>query len=317
MSSASVITLVQHLDEAQGACNSAGADQVVPKPFVPGHLSGAVRAALRTRDPDSILQMATSIRVGDVLFDAERREVRWDDGFRVRFSAREWELLAVLLGHANRYFSAEELRDAAWRDASLGRTRSAATCTGCAASSRAGAAVPPGHQPRPRLLPAPRSGAAPRGGVGSRTRGARVDRAGAADSHTLASDADRSRSGARSLRRSLDAAQRGRADALLLHGEPGIGKTALLDDTATHAEKRGFGFLRARGLESESGLPYAGLSELLAPILVHRDALPAVQEHALAGALALEGGEPPTASPWRRPCSGSSTRPPMRARCSC
>ena len=119
VSSASVITLVQHLDEAQGAY-SAGADQVVPKPFVPGHLSGAVRAALRTRDPDSILQMATSIRVGDVLFDAERREVRWDDGFRVRFSAREWELLAVLLGHANRYFSAEELRDAAWRDASLG-----------------------------------------------------------------------------------------------------------------------------------------------------------------------------------------------------
>jgi predicted ATPase len=95
------------------------------------------------------------------------------------------------------------------------------------------------------------------------------------------------------LRRSLDAAQRGRADALLLHGEPGIGKTALLEDTAAHAEKRGFGFLRARGLESESSLPYAGLSELLAPILSHRDALPAVQEHALAGALALEGGEPP------------------------
>jgi DNA-binding response OmpR family regulator len=99
---------------------AAGADHVLPRPFVPGHLSGAVHAALRARDPDTILQMASSIRVGDVLFDAERREVRWDDGFRVRFSAREWELLAVLLGHANRFFTAEDLRDAAWGDASLG-----------------------------------------------------------------------------------------------------------------------------------------------------------------------------------------------------
>ena len=128
---------------------------------------GAVRAALRTRDPDSILQMATSIRVGDVLFDAERREVRWDDGFRVRFSAREWELLAVLLGHANRYFTAEELRDAAWRDASLGtdQVRGYVYRLRRKLEGRH-AALPPRHQPRPRLLPAPRSGAAPRGGVG-------------------------------------------------------------------------------------------------------------------------------------------------------
>ena len=93
---------------------------MLPRPFVPGHLAGAIQAALRARDPDSILQMASSIRVGEVLFDAERREVRWDDGFRVRFSAREWELLAVLLSHANRFFNAEDLRDAAWGDASLG-----------------------------------------------------------------------------------------------------------------------------------------------------------------------------------------------------
>jgi DNA-binding response OmpR family regulator len=116
---ASVIVLAEDLSEAREAY-AHGADQVLPRPFVPGHLAGAVQAALRARDPDSILQMASSIRVGDVLFDAERREVRWDDGFRVRFSAREWELLAVLLGHANRFFNAEDLRDAAWGDASLG-----------------------------------------------------------------------------------------------------------------------------------------------------------------------------------------------------
>jgi DNA-binding response OmpR family regulator len=117
--SASLIVLADDLGEAREAYAN-GADQVLPRPFVPGHLAGAVQAALRARDPDSILQMASSIRVGEVLFDAERREVRWDDGFRVRFSAREWELLAVLLSHANRFFNAEDLRDAAWGDASLG-----------------------------------------------------------------------------------------------------------------------------------------------------------------------------------------------------
>jgi DNA-binding response OmpR family regulator len=116
---ASLIVLAQSLADA-GPLYAAGADHVLPRPFVPGHLTGAIAAALRARDPDTVLQMASAVRVGDVLFDAERREVRWDDGFRVRFSAREWELLAVLLAHANRFFTAEELRDAAWGDASLG-----------------------------------------------------------------------------------------------------------------------------------------------------------------------------------------------------
>ncbi len=116
---ASLIVLAENLADARPLF-AAGADHVLPRPFVPGHLAGAIAAALRARDPDAMLQMASSIRVGDVLFDAERREVRWDDGFRVRFSAREWELLAVLLAHANRFFTAEALRDAAWGDASLG-----------------------------------------------------------------------------------------------------------------------------------------------------------------------------------------------------
>jgi DNA-binding response OmpR family regulator len=111
------------LDEALGTAREAydsGADQVLPKPFVPGHLAGAIRAALRTRGPESIVAVANTIRVGDVEFNSDRREVRWDDDFRVRFSAREWELLAVLLAHTNRFFSARELRGLAWDDDHLG-----------------------------------------------------------------------------------------------------------------------------------------------------------------------------------------------------
>jgi two-component system, OmpR family, response regulator len=111
------------LDEALGIAREAydsGADQVLPKPFVPGHLAGAIRAALRTRGPESILAVANTIRVGQVEFNADRREVRWDDEFRVRFSAREWELLSVLLAHTNRFFSARELRALAWDDDRLG-----------------------------------------------------------------------------------------------------------------------------------------------------------------------------------------------------
>jgi DNA-binding response OmpR family regulator len=111
------------LDEALGIAREAydsGADQVLPKPFVPGHLAGAIRAALRTRGPESIVAVANTIRVGDVEFNSDRREVRWDDDFRVRFSAREWELLSVLLAHTNRFFSARDLRALAWDDDHLG-----------------------------------------------------------------------------------------------------------------------------------------------------------------------------------------------------
>ena len=111
------------LDEALGIAREAydsGADQVLPKPFVPGHLAGAMRAALRTRGPESIVAVASTIRVGDVEFNSDRRELRWDDDFRVRFSAREWELLSVLLANTNRFFSARELRSLAWDDEHLG-----------------------------------------------------------------------------------------------------------------------------------------------------------------------------------------------------
>ncbi|MDX6722833.1 MAG: hypothetical protein QOD73_1237, partial [Solirubrobacteraceae bacterium] len=84
----------------------------------------------------------------------------------------------------------------------------------------------------------------------------------------------------------IEAAREGRSAVLLVHGEAGMGKTALLRDAAEQAT--GLRVLRARGIESESHLPFAALSELLAPLLDLRGEIPPVQAQALGGALALE-----------------------------
>ena len=84
----------------------------------------------------------------------------------------------------------------------------------------------------------------------------------------------------------IEAAREGRSAALLVHGEAGMGKTTLLRDAADRAH--GMRVLRARGIESESELPFAALSELLSPLLDLRSEIPPVQAQALGGALALE-----------------------------
>ena len=93
----------------------------------------------------------------------------------------------------------------------------------------------------------------------------------------------------REIEEMLDRARAGRGGALLLRGEAGIGKTALLQ----HAHRRAIGMtvLSARGIESESEIPFSGLSELLRPLLARIRGLPDRQAAALAGALALG---PPT-----------------------
>jgi DNA-binding CsgD family transcriptional regulator len=77
----------------------------------------------------------------------------------------------------------------------------------------------------------------------------------------------------------------GRSGVLVLRGEPGIGKSALLDLVVRLA--RGFGVLRALGTESESGIAFAGLQELVRPVAGLVAGLPERQRAVLAGALAL------------------------------
>lgn len=83
----------------------------------------------------------------------------------------------------------------------------------------------------------------------------------------------------------LGQARGGHSGVLAVVGEPGIGKSALLEYAAQAAG--GMRVLRARGIESEAEVPFAGLAELLRPVLGVMEQIPAPQAQALAGALAL------------------------------
>ena len=83
----------------------------------------------------------------------------------------------------------------------------------------------------------------------------------------------------------LEAARESRSGVLVLRGDAGIGKTALLERALGRAD--GMRVLTGAGVEAESELPFAGLHQLLWPILDHADALPDVQSRALRGAFGL------------------------------
>ncbi|MFF1613835.1 AAA family ATPase [Amycolatopsis sp. NPDC058278] len=89
----------------------------------------------------------------------------------------------------------------------------------------------------------------------------------------------------------LAAARAGRSRVLLLRGEAGIGKTALLDYVAARAT--GCRVARTAGVESEQELPYAGLQRLCVPFLGRLEHLPAPQLAALGTAFGLTAGDPP------------------------
>ena len=81
------------------------------------------------------------------------------------------------------------------------------------------------------------------------------------------------------LDRLLEAMHAGQSAVLVLRGEAGIGKTALLEYTAERAE--GCRVLHAVGVESEMELPFAGLHQLCAPLLGGLGRLPPPQREAL------------------------------------
>src|SRR5215475_8585129 len=93
------------------------------------------------------------------------------------------------------------------------------------------------------------------------------------------------------LDRLLAEAQRGRSAVLVLRGEAGIGKTALLEYAARRAKD--CRVLRAVGAEWEMELPYAGLHQLCAGLLDKRQRLPEPQRQALATAFGLSSGPQP------------------------
>jgi AAA ATPase domain len=87
---------------------------------------------------------------------------------------------------------------------------------------------------------------------------------------------------------------RTRGQAVVLAGEPGIGKSALLAAAGAVARADGYQVLAASGVESEAQLPFAGLHQLLRPVLsVARRELRPARRRALLAAFGLEDGPPP------------------------
>ncbi|HMI72808.1 MAG TPA: ATP-binding protein, partial [Solirubrobacteraceae bacterium] len=92
----------------------------------------------------------------------------------------------------------------------------------------------------------------------------------------------------------LDRARGGASGVLVVRGEPGIGKTALLQSAIERAPGLNVG--RAWGVQSEMELAFAGLHQLCAPMLGRLERLPAPQRDALGTAFGLSAGDAPDGS---------------------
>ncbi|MGH7763714.1 MAG: winged helix-turn-helix domain-containing protein [Candidatus Dormibacteraceae bacterium] len=123
---APLIVVAESYDETQDtlAVYAAGADQVLPKPFVPDALVGAIKSGMRHPGPESVVPIATRIELGSLVFDAEQRQVIGREG-AAHLTKREWQLLSFFLAAPNQSFAAVDAAVRAWGpDASSEQFRS-------------------------------------------------------------------------------------------------------------------------------------------------------------------------------------------------
>jgi hypothetical protein len=95
------------------------------------------------------------------------------------------------------------------------------------------------------------------------------------------------------LDRLVAAVRAGQTRALVVRGDPGVGKTVLLEYLAGQASDSGCRVARAVGVQSEMELAFAGLHQLCAPMLGRAERLPVPQRGALRTAFGLAAGPPP------------------------
>jgi DNA-binding CsgD family transcriptional regulator len=94
--------------------------------------------------------------------------------------------------------------------------------------------------------------------------------------------------------RAFVAAARTNGGAMLVTGEPGVGKTELLDAAAAVASEADAQILRAAGIQFEAGMSFSGLNQVLLPLLDALPELPALHQDALNVALGFGEGAPPS-----------------------
>src|SRR3954465_7985110 len=91
----------------------------------------------------------------------------------------------------------------------------------------------------------------------------------------------------KTIGRAITDARLGKSSVMVVRGEAGIGKTALLEAAAATAREEGMEGLAAGGVEREAEVPFGGLLELLRPALGALERIPAAQATALRSALDL------------------------------
>src|ERR1700722_4703843 len=95
------------------------------------------------------------------------------------------------------------------------------------------------------------------------------------------------------LDRLVDTVRAGESRVLVVRGDPGVGKTVLLDHLADRAPGSGCRVARVTGVQSEMELAFAGLHQLCTPMLKYAERLPEPQRDALATVLGIAAGPPP------------------------
>jgi DNA-binding response OmpR family regulator len=91
----------------------AGADQWLPRPFVPGALVGSIRASLR-KAAASATRLVARLEVRGMVLDGGKRRLEFA-GSKVSFTRQEWDLLSILISHPERFLSAQEILVLGWR----------------------------------------------------------------------------------------------------------------------------------------------------------------------------------------------------------
>lgn len=95
------------------------------------------------------------------------------------------------------------------------------------------------------------------------------------------------------LDRLVEAVRGGQSRSLVVRGDPGVGKTVLLDYLAGRSQGAGCRVVRAVGVQSEMELAFAGLHQLFAPMLGRAERLPVPQHDALRTAFGIAAGPSP------------------------
>jgi len=112
LTEAPLVLIAEGLGTARADLES-GADQRLPKPFVPGVLVGSIRAALR-KNPAPMVPPDTHVETHGMVFDGGERRLSLEDR-HVDFTRREWALLLILLSHSNRYLGAHDILRLGWQ----------------------------------------------------------------------------------------------------------------------------------------------------------------------------------------------------------